>query len=163
MRNFMSKITDAAKNLFANQMPQTSSKTFPAPNQLAGLDAPGCAFKKPISIMPAVVAKTPAPVAEPRIEQPASIQHCHACGQTLPQQPVAEVVAVVEQVSTGPVDASDDRRPINIAEEERTDFPMRTSGRIQFLLKHYERTPEQTQARILNDGARYRYRRSRES
>jgi hypothetical protein len=158
MKNFMSKITDAARNLFANQTPQTSSKPFPAPNQLAGLDAPGCAFKKPAVNLPAVIAEPPAPVA-PIVEQPTAATHCKECGQALPQRDS-------QQPASGPVvvpfvdDRDPDHAPINWGDEARTDLPMRSPKRIAFLLQH--ETESQRDARIVNDGFRYQARRKRE-
>lgn len=142
------------KNIFS-KTPQQSAKRFPALDELAGLDAPGVGIKEP---------EIPLPVVAPITEQPApvTIPRCHACGQVLPQA-VVEAVAVVEQVPStpkGPADLSDDRRAIDKDEEARTDLPMRSPKRIAFLLQ--SETEEQTQSRILNDGARYRHRRSRE-
>jgi hypothetical protein len=48
--------------------------------------------------------------------------------------------------------SADDRRPIDWIEEQRLDLPMRSAGRIQFLLQ-YE-TEAQRNARIVNDHGR---------
>jgi hypothetical protein len=91
----------------------------------------------------------PAPVV-PQPIAPVAAPLCPTCGQPLPLkiEPVA--------ASNNP-----DERPVDPVEEERTDLPVRSSMRIQFLLKHYEKTMAQTQARIINDSMRYRYSRDR--
>jgi hypothetical protein len=63
---------------------------------------------------------------------------------------------VIPPMAIGPT-PDPDLRPIDWDEEARTDLSPRTPGRIQFLLRF--ETPAQIQARILNDGVRYRNRR----
>lgn len=151
----MSEIKRVFAQLFSNPMPAVKSAKIPE-GLLDCLDAPGVNVKPPENLLPVIAAPIndqPAPVTTPR---------CHSCGQVLPQT-VVEVAAVVEQVPSapnGPADQSDDRRAIDKDEEARTDLPMRSPKRIAFLLQ--SETEEQTQSRILNDGARYRHRRSRE-
>ena len=150
----MSDIKDAVKKLFANQTQEPrATDAFKA--QLAGLDAPSPSLKK---IVPAVVASVPAPVVVsvvvPIVQQAVAIpakELCPHCGQPMPKK----IVPIVVSDPSNP-----DQRPIDWDDEQRTDLPMRTSNRIQFLLK-YE-TTEQTQARIVNDGLRYRHQRALE-
>ena len=77
---------------------------------------------------------------------------------SVPEIVEPEPVAAVVDPTPAPTPKPDyDHRPIDWREETRTDLPPRTPGRIAYLLRF--ETPAQIQARILNDGARYRNRR----
>jgi hypothetical protein len=145
------KIWKWIRRQFENQMPGSTAME----NKIdfgMGMARPGSGFVKmpePV-VVPAPPKVEPvyaaAPVAAQSIvaKVASDVPRCPNCGQTL--QPN---IAIVEVDPNNP-----DQRPIDWAEESRTDLPMRTSGRIQFLLRH--ETEFQRDARILNDGQRYR-------
>lgn len=144
---------EAVKKLFANQMPPEPRATEAFKAQLAGLDAPA---PKAVPLpVPVIAAPTPAPapvivpVVAP-IGQTASAL-CPHCHQPMPAPAAPTVVSDPNNPNT---------RPVDWAEEARTDLPQRTPARIQHLLKF--ETMEQTQARIINDGMRYRHQRALE-
>jgi hypothetical protein len=116
-----------------------------------GLAAPGANFKS-TSVAAAEVVSQPVVVAPQSIVPKPVIAtpRCPNCRQVLQQKSV-------EPVAEDP--NNPDTRKIDWEEEARTDLPMRTSMRIQFLLKH--ETLQQTQDRILNDGHRYKNARAR--
>jgi hypothetical protein len=66
---------------------------------------------------------------------------------------------VVEPVVVAPVQidlSDDDHRPVDELEEQQTNLPMRTPGRIRFLLETFEAgRPDRTASRIRNDQQRY--------
>jgi Homeodomain-like domain-containing protein len=70
----------------------------------------------------------------------------------VPTNSPTPVVQPEVEPTPGPVNS--DTRPIDWDEERRTDLPLRTPERIQFLLQF--ETSAQTHARILNDQGRYR-------
>lgn len=150
----MSELLNTVKKVFANQMSTPkASAAFSA--QLSALDAPAPGVKKAEIILPVVVAPTPAPVVAPVvIQQPVAATHtkelCPHCNQPMPIKPAPVV--------SDPNDPN--MRPIDWTEEQRTDLPMRTPARIQYLLKF--ETMEQTRARIENDARRYRHQRALE-
>ena len=150
----MSDIRTGLKTMFANQMPiPKASAAFSA--QLSALDVPAPGVKKAEIILPAIVSPTPAPVVVPVvIQQPVAATHtkelCPHCNQPMPIKP-APVVSDPNDLNM---------RPIDWTEEQRTDLPMRTPARIQYLLKF--ETMEQTRARIENDARRYRHQRALE-
>ena len=69
-----------------------------------------------------------------------------------PKAKAAEPVAVSlpePVVEPTPIDLTDDCRPVIEAEEQDDKLPMRTPGRIRFLLETYEAgRPDRTSARI---------------
>jgi hypothetical protein len=157
----------AIKKLFQTKEVVKMSKNRAVPDLGNGMCSPGRGFQKPENIPLPAVALAPTLTAtsnEPVIAlalNPAPVPTCPACGQPLPPTVAnAPVVAPAAIVPSGPVDYSDNTRPIDWEEEARTDLPMRTQKRIAYLLKF--ETAEQTQARILSDQMRYRYQRQRE-
>lgn len=64
------------------------------------------------------------------------------------------VVMPPTPVVRGVVD--EDRRPVDWLEESRTDLPVRSPGRIRYLLT--VESPQQTEARIMNDKMRHIHR-----
>jgi hypothetical protein len=146
------RIMEAIKKLFANQLSPEPRATATFSAQLAGLDAPGTQTKKSVVALPAPVAPAPAPVV---IDQPTAMpapELCPHCGQPMPKKIPAPIVVCDPN--------NPNTRPVDWAEEARTDLPMRTPARIQHLLKF--ETMEQTRARIENDGRRYRHQRALE-
>jgi hypothetical protein len=90
---------------------------------------------------------TPGPIAES--SAPAVVD---AAAQDVAPAQVIAVPAKAQAVELD--DAGENpRRPIDWAEEQRTDLPQRTRQRIRFLLMH--ETERQTKARIENDRARF--------
>ena len=157
----MSELKRAVTQMFSNPRPAQSVKTFPAPNELMGLDSPGANFKPPeiplsarlhavgnntapvaetpapvVAPIIAPVAETPAPVVAPIIA-PAVTPRCHACGQVLPQP-----VVIAE--------------PVVDPDAERTDLPPRSRQEIARLIAAGE-TEEARMKRIINDKMRWEW------
>jgi hypothetical protein len=142
----MSELKRAVTQMFSNPRPAQSVKTFPAPNELMGLDSPGANFKPPeiplsarlhaVGNNTAPVAETPAPVVAPIIA-PAVTPRCHACGQVLPQP-----VVIAE--------------PVVDPDAERTDLPPRSRQEIARLIAAGE-TEEARMKRIINDKMRWEW------
>ena len=116
----------------------------PAPTLLAPEPKPSLWMKLEAMVAPGLKAILPTPV----VEEPPVVEET---------QPV-----VTESVPTlaapEPPAWDDDTRPIDPVEEARVDLPVRSPGRIRYLLKF--ESPAQTKARIENDRARYLWERA---
>ncbi len=122
-------------------------------SELRGLLRPG-PHAKPLAQFapPKVEAK---PVELVRVAEPEVFEaNATAILSAMAAQPIPETKSVS-------VDDSDDMRPVDPVEELRTDLPMRSGGRIKFLLENYETNMAMTLARIANDSARSQYERLR--
>jgi hypothetical protein len=121
------------------------------------------------ALMPVAATPEPAPSgvtipAEPAVRSslPAGTTPLYTKEGTLAAYRTSEgvFVAVTKITASTALEnlSAEDRRPVDPEEELRNDLPLRTSGRIQFLLATYESNhPERTAARIQNDIARYHF------
>lgn len=135
----MRDIKQFVAKAFSNQFPSTVAAANPrlaVPLNLGdALLAPGTRAQEPsIVIMPAAVGP---------------VSYCRECGQVLPVAAAQEVPATVAATAEPAVESVVD------PDAERTDLAPRDSATIQRLL--LTESPEQTQIRITNDRARYRF------